>query len=216
MRWHSSSTVTTQFAADNVLIMIYDGHYWKVSAYYDTNTNTIGYQLRTNSGTLPMTDIVYRYRLLFTSVDNAHWVPANKSSSTNATAKRDTCQTPINPFGPIVYYGTTSSVSAGSSPSAANIWQQYGGITLGYSFNRTGAALVLEYPKPIYLKCAPQSDGSAIIDAESPYVQALPNTADGKIYIYLGIAYSATAIELRLEHPVYYYKNGAIRIWTNN
>ena len=213
LRRTASSTVTTQFAADNVIIMIYDGDYWKVAAYYDTNTNTIGYQVRTNSGTLPMTDIVYRYRLLFTSADNAHWVPANKSSSTNATAKRDTCQTPINPFGPIVYYGTTSSVSAGSSPSAANLWQQYG-FALGYSFNRTGAALVLDFPKPIYLKCAPQSDGSAIIDADTPYVQALPSTEDGKIYIYLGIAYNATSIELRLEHPVYYYKNGAIRPFT--
>lgn len=214
VRRTASSTVTTQFAADNVLIMIYDGHYWKVSAYYDTNTNTIAYQVRTNSGTLPMTDIVYRYRLLFANADNTKWVPANKSSSTNATAKRDTCQTPINPFGAIVYYGTTASVAAGSNPSAANLWQQYG-ITLGYSFNRTGAALVLDFPKPIYLKCSPQSDGSAIIDAETPYVQTLPTTEDGKIYIYLGIAYSATSIELRIEHPVYYYKNGAIRPWIN-
>lgn len=214
VRRTATSTVTTQFAADNVLIMIYDGHYWKVSAYYDTNTNTIAYQVRTNSGTLPMTDIVYRYRLLFMNADNTKWVPANKSTSTNATAKRDTCQTPINPFGAIVYYGTTASVAAGSNPSAANLWQQYG-ITLGYSFNRTGAALVLDYPKPIYLKCSPQSDGSAIIDAETPYVQTLPSTEDGKIYIYLGIAYSATSIELRIEHPVYYYKNGAIRQWLN-
>ena len=215
VRRTATSTVTTQFAADNVIIMIYDGDYWKIAAYYDTNTNTIGYQLRTNSGTLPMTDIVYRYRLLFTSADNAHWVPANKSSSTNATAKRDTIQTPINPFGPIVYYGTTASVSAGSNPSASALWQQYA-IALGYSFNRTGAALVLEYPKPIYLKCTPQTDGSAIIDADTPYVQELPSTEDGYIYIYLGIAYSATNIELRIEHPVYYYKNGAIRIWTNS
>lgn len=214
LRRTASSTVTTQFAADNVLILIYDGHYWKVSAYYDTNTNTIGYQLRTNSSTLPMTDIVYRYRILFTSADNAHWVPANKSSSTNATAKRDTCQTAINPFGAIVYYGTTASVAAGSSPSAAYLWQQYG-FSLGYSFNRTGAALVLDFPKPIYLKCAPQADGSAIIDADSPYVQSLPSTEDGKIYIYLGIAYSATNIELMMEHPVYYFKNGAIRPWLN-
>lgn len=214
LRRTASSTVTTQFAAGNVLILIYDGHYWKVSAYYDTNTNTIAYQVRTNSGTLPMTDIVYRYRLLFTNADNTKWVPANKSSSTNATAKRDTCQTPINPFGAIVYYGTTASVAAGSNPSVSALWQQYA-LTLGYSFNRTGAALVLDFPKPIYLKCSPQSNGSAIIDAETPYVQTLPSTEDGKIYIYLGIAYSATNIELRIEHPVYYFKNGAIRPWLN-
>lgn len=213
LRRTATSTVTTQFAAGNVIIMIYDGTYWKVSAYYDTNTNTIGYQLRTNSATLPMTDIVYRYRLLFTSADNAHFVPANKSTSTNATAKRDVITTPINPFAPIVYYGTTASVAAGSSPSAANLWQQYA-ITLGYSFNRTGAALVLDFPKPIYLKCAPQNDGSAIIDSSTPYVQTLPSTDDGQIYIYLGIAYSATSIELLLEHPIYQYKNGKICLYT--
>lgn len=214
LRRTGSSTVTTQFAADNVLILIYDGEFWRVSAYYDTNTNTIAYQVRTNSGTLPMTDIVYRYRLLFMSADMTHFVPANKSSSTNATAKRDVITTPINPFAPIVYYGTTASVAAGSSPSAANIWQQYV-ITLGYSFNRTGAALVLDFPKPVYLKCTPQADGSAVIDPDTPFVQALPNSEDGFIYIYLGIAYSATNIELRIEHPIFYYKNGVVRLWTN-
>jgi hypothetical protein len=46
------------------------------------------------------------------------------------------------------------------------------------------------------------------------FTQALPSTADGKIYIYLGIAYSATNIELSLHHPVYYYNNSGIRLWT--
>ena len=29
------------------------------------------------------------------------------------------------------------------------------------------------------------------------------------------MAYSATNIELNLAHPVYYYKGGAVRLWTN-
>ena len=53
------------------------------------------------------------------------------------------------------------------------------------------------------------------MDADTPYVQALPTTEDGKIYIYLGIAYSATALELVAYHPIYEYKNGAVRLWTN-
>ena len=52
-------------------------------------------------------------------------------------------------------------------------------------------------------------------DAITPIVQDLPTTEDGKIYIYLGIAYDATHIELFEQHPVYYYKDGAIRLWTN-
>ena len=69
--------------------------------------------------------------------------------------------------------------------------------------------------KPIYLVCAPQSDGSAIIDSTTPFVQDLPTTEDGKIYVFLGIAYSTTAMELTLEHPVYWYKNGRIHQYTD-
>ena len=46
------------------------------------------------------------------------------------------------------------------------------------------------------------------------YVQALPSTADGKVYIYLGMAYSATNIELVPYHPVYYHDGTGIRLWT--
>ncbi|MBQ6626812.1 MAG: hypothetical protein IIX27_05925 [Ruminococcus sp.] len=45
------------------------------------------------------------------------------------------------------------------------------------------------------------------------YTQTLPATEDGYVYLYLGAAYSATNIELRPEHPVVWYKDGAIRDW---
>lgn len=192
---------------------VYNGSYWVCDTDYDANSNIIGYQLRTNSYSLPMKSVTYQYRLLFTSADGTHFVPANNSTSTNATSSRTVCQDPIDPFGAIVYYSTTSSVAAGSRPSATTLWQQYT-LTLGYSFNRTGAALELTSWKPIYVKAAPQANGSAIIDADTPYVQDLPTTDDGKIYIFLGVAYSATAIELNMNHPVYYFKNGSIRLWS--
>lgn len=213
---------TTIFNVNYTMLFVYDSNRvvdgitgaWCCYRGYDANTNTIGYQLRSNSYSKAMTDITYRYRLLFSSADNSKWVPANTSTSTNATSSRAVCQTPINPFGEIVYYSTTASVAAGSRPSATNLWQQYT-LTLGYSFNRTGAALTLTSWKPVYVKCAPQADGSAIMDSTTPYVQALPSTDDGKIYIFLGVAYNATSIELLMNHPVFYYKDGAIRQWSN-
>lgn len=210
---------TTIFNINYTMFFIYSetlvtGGAWICYRGYDANTNTIGYQLRTNSMSLPMSDIVYRYRLLFTSADGTKFVPANTSSSTNATSARTVNQRPIDPFGSIVYYGATASVASGSRPGATVLWRQYA-VTLGYSFNRTGSALTLTSWKPVYVKCEPQNDGSAIIDPDSPFVQALPTTEDGKIYIFLGVATSATAIELEAHHPVYCYKDGAIRLWTN-
>lgn len=210
---------TTIFNINYTMLFIYhstlvDGGAWICYRGYDANTNTIGYQLRANSYSKAMTDITYRYRILFSSADDKKWVPSTTSTSTNATSSRAVCQTPINPFGEIVYYGTTASVAAGSRPAATSLWQQYT-LTFGYAFNRTGAALTLTSWTPIYIKCAPQANGSAIIDADTPYVQSLPTTEDGKIYIFLGVAYSATAVELLATHPIYYYKDGAIRQWTN-
>ena len=205
---------TTVFNVNYTALLIYNetrvsGGCWDYVYGYDSNTNTIGYQVRSNSSSLPMTSIVYRYRLLFTSADDAHFVPANNSTSTNATTARTVCQDKINPFGRIAYYGTTASVAAGSMPSAANLWDMYA-FTLGYSF-----VVALTAWKPVYLKCAPQSDGSAIIDSTTPFVQDLPTTEDGKIYIHLGVAYSETAMELLLHHPVFWYKDGMIRPYTN-
>ena len=209
---------TTMFNINYTMMFTYDstrveGGGWVLYRGYNSDNNTIGYQIRSNSMSLPMKSIVYRYRLLFTSADREHLVPANNSTSTNATTKRNTCQDPIDPFGRIVYYSGTASVAAGSRPSATALWDRYA-IALGYSFNRTGAALTLTSWKPVYLKCAPQTDGSAIIDEDEPYVQDLPTSADGNIYIHLGVAYSATNIELNLEHPVYYHDGTIIRIWT--
>lgn len=179
---------------------------------YDANTNTIGYQLRTNSTQIESQARFYRYRLLFTSANGEKLVPANDSTSTNATSVRAVNQAPIDPHGQIYYYSGTAAVAANSYTTTSSLWQQYV-VTLGYSFNTTGAALTLSQYKPVYIVCNPQTDGSAIIDSTTPYAQALPTTADGKIYIFLGIAASATTVEVQVNHPVYHYYNGAIRRW---
>ena len=217
----AASAETTMFNVNYTMLFVYDstrieGGCWILYRGYNSDNNTIGYQVRTSAYSLPATDAFVRYRLLFTSPDHAHFVPANKSTSTSATAKKETITTAINPFGSIVYYSATTAISAGSRVGAGSIWQQYAGIVLGYSFNRTGAALTLTAWKPVFLKCTPQADGSAIIEAETPFVQDLPTTNDGKIYIFLGVATEATKFELNLSHPVYYHDGTSIKLWTGS
>lgn len=186
---------------------------WICYRGYNSDNNTIGYQLRTNSTALTVTDTARYYKIYFTSVDGTQWVPASVNSTNNATAARAVNQRPINPFGRIVYTSASTNFTAGSNLTATTCWSQYV-LVLGYSFNRTGAALNLTVKAPVYVKCAPQADGSAIMDATTPYVQTLPSTADGKIYIFLGVAYDATHIELFIDHPVYYHDGTGIRLWT--
>lgn len=213
----AATRITTVFDVNYTMLFVYNetrvsGGCWDCVYGYYVNTNTIGYQIRHNSGTGKASAKTYRYRLLFTG-DEDTLVPANTSSSTNATSVRAVNQTPIDPFGAIYYYGSTSAVNANASFGASSLWQQYA-INLGYSFNNVGDALTLSHPKAVYIKATPTSDGKAIIDADTPFVQTLPTTEDGDIYIYLGQAYSATNVELDLHHPVYEYKNGKIQQYT--
>ena len=201
---------TTIFNINYTMLFVYsttlvDGGAWICYRGYDANTNTIGYQLRTNSGNLEASDTGYKYRLWFTSADGKQWVPANTSTSTNATTARTMNTRPINPFGPIVYNSTNGTVNSGARPAVTTLWQQYT-LTIGYSY-----VVSLTAWDSVYVQCTPQSDGSAVMNA---IVKALPTSNDGKIYIYLGIAYSATAIELRTEHPVFYHDGSGIRVWT--
>lgn len=204
---------TTIFNVNYTMLFVYDSTRdadggWICYRGYDANTNTIGYQLRTNSSTLNAADTGYRYRLWFTSANGAEWVPANKSTATDATTSRTPNTTPINPFGPIVYNSTNGTVQDGAALPMATLWQQYA-VTIGYSFNEPNGAMT--FPAPVYLKCTPQTNGSAVM---VELVQALPSTDDGYIYILLGRAYSATAMELIADHPVFYHDGTAIRLWT--
>lgn len=215
----ASGRITTTFNINYTMMFVYNesrvtGGCWDMFYGYDSNTNTIGYQIRSGSYSLPVSSKTYRYRLLFQSPDATKFVPSNTSTSTDATTARQVNQEAINPFGQIVYYSGTSAVDADSRPGASSLWTQYT-LTLGYAFNVSGGELSLIPFAPVYVKCVPQTNGSAIIDANNPIVQSLPSVEDGMIYIYLGVAYSATQIELLHHHPIYYYKGSAIRIWTN-
>lgn len=202
---------TTIFNVAYTMLFVYDeervsGGCWVCYRGYDSNTNTIGYQLRTNSTTLTASDKGYRYRLWFTSADGTKRVPANISTATDSTTARTLNTRPINPFGSIIYYSTNGTTNAGAKLSATTQWEQYT-LTIGYTY-----VITLADNKPVYVQCTPQSDGSAVMNT---ITQTLPSTEDGKIYIFLGFAYTTTSIELRPNHPIYYYKDGAIRLWTN-
>jgi len=202
---------TTIFNVAYTMIFVYsealdggNGGWW-IYRGYDSNTNTIGYQLRTNSANMLAVQTGYRYRLWFTDADGQGWVPANTSSATNATTARALNTRPIDPFGAIVYCSHNATKSAGAGLGATYQWAQYT-LSIGYSYVKT-----LVSGAPVYLVCTPQANGSAIM---TDIATALPTTKDGKIYIFLGVAYNTTSMELQPVHPVYWHDGNGIRLWT--
>ena len=209
----AASAEGTLFNVNYTFMFVYDssrvaGGCWVLNRGYFSDANSVGYQIRTNSSTLPALQTGYRYRLWLTSADRQHYVPINTATGTSTTStKALNTTTPIDPFGTIVYNATNGTVNADANLPTGTQWTQF---TLDLRYAKYPLT-TLTFPDPVYLQCTPQSTGGALIN---DIVQTLPTTEDGKIYIYLGNAYSTVSMELKQNHPVYYFKDGAIRLWS--
>lgn len=209
----AATRATTQFTVNYVWLLVYNEHRvaggcWDMCYLFNTNDNTIGYNIRNYTGSLKTIAAIYRYMIVL-SIDESTVVPVNSTSNSTATTKVLTTES-FDPFGPIYYYSTTTTISAGATIGAGSRWTQYY-FDLRYSFNE-GSTLTTN--KVVYIVADPQSDGKAKL-ASDPISQDLPSTEDGKIYIRLGIAYSEYQVQMENNHPVYFFKDGAIRLWTN-
>ena len=211
---HAATAETNLFNVNYTILFVYDstrvsGGCWIYYRGYNSNDNTIAYYMRSAYIVRKAADKGARYRLWFRTMDGKY-APANLSTNTGANAARTPNPRVIDPFGEIIYCSTNAATEADAELAVGDCWKQYY-LNFGYSFNTTGSALNMSFPLPVYLKCTPASGGGATMDG---IVNALPSTADGKIYIYLGTTYSATNIFLDISHPVYEYKNGGIRLYT--
>lgn len=211
----SMAQMTTQFAANATYLFTYDSSLdngaggWYMYTGYNSDTNTQAYLIRNYNATLVMKNTLYRYMICFTDHDGLLVPTANVSNSTSVTKTLTTDS--FDPFGDIYYYSTTTTVTPGSSPSTSYMWKMRNDCNMRYGWNVSTTDFELK--KSVYVRCVPQSDGQVKLDGNDCLVQELPTTEDGKVYIYLGRAYSGYQMELYFTHPVYYYKDGAIRTW---
>ena len=212
---YSSQTgnrATTSYTNGCTMMFIYnatriEGGCWDM--YYGYYSDAIGYQLRRGAGAYKAKSVVYRYMMLL-AYSETEVVPINNVSNDRTTTKTLTTDS-FDPFGPILYYYSTTTVNAGESVSVSQAYDQYNSIDLRYSFNE---GQTLTQGRDVFIVCVPQSDGRAKL-ASSPIAQSLPSTDDGLLYILLGRATSTYQITLVIKHPIYYYKAGALRQWTN-
>ena len=71
----------------------------------------------------------------------------------------------------------------------------------------TTQSITLTAYKPVYIK-GTLSGSIFTPDSTAPLTQTIPTSADGKYYIFLGVATSTTAIYLTERHEIFAYKNG--------
>lgn len=209
----AASQASTIFNVNYTMLFVYNssrvtGGCWDI--FYGYNDNNLAYNIRHNQAAHVMKSTLYRYMIAFTAPDGT-LVPSCGTSNSTSTSKT-LSTTAFDPFGPVYYYSHTSTINAGSSPSASYLLLAYNACNMRYGWNVSTTSFTLK--APVYVRLTPQSDGTVKLDGNNCIVQALPSTADGKVYMYLGHSYSQYQIELSFHHPLYCYRNGRIQLWT--
>ena len=211
------TAITTQIVAYNYVDLIYSAsiNKWVLLFSYDSNSDSIGYQVRTNNALYRngASTSCYRYQIVVETNDGLE-----AFTSTNNSTETSKAQLSPNyiPNGTIRYYSGTAEVKKNVHFSATKLWQQYQGINLKYSFNIG----TITMNSPCYIKMSRNTDGTLkpVYSATSgghPLVFELPTTKDGYYYTYLGRTYTSSSVvylELELCHPTFYY-DGGIRVY---
>ena len=180
------------------------------------DSNDVNYYNRSYYGSRTTKNALYRYQFCVTD-STGQVIPinsVNNSVATNKTLMTDS----FDPFGEIFQWVSTSTYAAGANVGNGNWYRQYL-ADLRYSFNCGGYDVdsTLTARLPLYLVVVPQGDGTVKLHSE-PLSQTLPTSDDGLLYIYLGRVYEDAKpyrVVLTFNHPVYWYKDGAVRQYTH-
>lgn len=229
----SHSRVTTHFPSGSYLYLVYDANQvtdsvfaaagsdsrsnvtgsWCVVNFYDSNTTRV-WELYKCYGNYTANNIIKRYQILFQGLrpNEKKLIALYETDNNTATGKTLLTSTEFDPLGEIFYYNSTGAYAAGNTIDAGRL--NYTALAdLRYTFNITNDTSVAETtafrgtaPNPLYLRVTINSaTGGAKVDTNQPLTTALPTTADGKYYIYLGNVYDWYRVYLNRDHPVYFH-----------
>lgn len=160
--------------------------------------------LRREKGGLVANNYVYQYHLLF-HMNDSELTPLNISSNSPASGSKSMLtNVEFDPFLPIYYYDSETSVSPDGIIDPNMLFWTHDNVHLGYTFNDAHQGnQCLSINKPLYLTVTPTANGKCKLASSRPLTQSLPTTKDGKWYIYLGQTFNGYEISLTKDHPVY-------------
>lgn len=180
--------------------------------------NDVNYNNREYYSSRTAHSFIGRYMLVLSRSDGTI-IPTVSVDNNITTSKTYNTTDEFDPFGDIYYFWSSGTIAANANVGNNTLYRQVM-MDLRYAFNIGGynTTSLITARKPFYLVATPQSDGMAKIHS-SGFSQTLPTSDDGLIYIYLGMIYEDTypyRLNLALHHPVYWYKNGAVRSYISD
>ena len=195
--YYSNTTrLGTQYGVNAVVDLVYDGSAWRVLNPY-TNSNTVGaYAGAVKAGA----NGVYNYSLVMRDTADT-WVSLTTSAGTGTSKARYTGG--LYPD-KVLYMGSNAAYAEGATTGTC-----YDALALNLNYS-TNSGSSLTVGKAVYLVGEIHSDGLFYLDS-TWWTQTVPTTANGKTYIYLGLAYNTSNIYLSSENTAFVYYDGKFR-----
>ena len=209
---YGTSKVTTHYPVGAVISLTYisaNGGSWTKDMYYDsTDDYRIRWQNNITAGAY-----IHGYQLLMEGVDGKFY-PVTQGGDNSTTNTVSTASFKVG--GTMLYWENSSDLAANSNGGAYNLYEGIYVGTMEYWSNRSRTAWATAY-RSFYLVGTVNSSGEFILDNSSYtsfLTQSLPTTADGKIYIQVGIMNNTSdAFRLSIDHPIYEYVDGKVRLY---
>lgn len=176
--WKGTTRLGTHYPINSMVPLVYDGTQWYVTAPY---TNDNNYDRTRYVNAVKLKTASSSYGIYVGSKDGYQEAASGVTFDINY---------------PILYYATSSAVAAGGT--STNFYLQMPSVSL----RETVAGLSLTANQMAYL-VGTISGNTFTID--SAVLANAPTTADGKIYIPLGILYSAYQIYFQSSKELYRY-----------
>ena len=207
-----NTRITTEFNVNVTWLLIYNesrvsGGCWDMVYTYNTNTNTTTIQDLYTGAIYPKagTNGVHQYNLFM--VDSSGLIQGLVLQDGTSSHTKNTVGFRLPN---VYYYNGSAAIAAGANSTSSYYYISYD-IDLRYS---TNCGTTLTAGGYVYL-VGTVTNGLFYLD-DTWWTQTLPTTDDGKVYVYIGFAISTSKIHLSATHPIYWYKDGAVRNYASD
>ena len=202
--------LTTHYGPRALIMLQYDtgqDRFYAHDFYFSSTDYELRWQTDVQAGAY-----IHGYQLLLEGVDGKYY-PVTEGGSTGNTNTVSTAE--IRVGGNIIKYNYTTDYAADAIITANYLYTSLQTGNMEY-WNNRDSGWATPY-NPIYLVGTINSNGNFVLDNSSYtsfLTQDLPTTEDGKVYWYIGLMTdNYDDYRLIANHPMYIYKNGAVREW---
>ena len=201
---------------------ITSGGVWRVINFYDSNSDWGYYQRMIYPNLKAGTGSVHPFSIIM-QLANGRWASItstapNNPGAGNVSPKATGKAANTNAFrlSPIYVMYANATYADGANIGTYNVYAYHSGlIDARYSFNlENNSTNGFTAYSPVYL-VGTISNGLFKLDTTKWWTCTLPSSDDGKVYIHIGDAYDWYRITFQEHKPIYWYKDGAIRLYAD-